>query len=164
MPFTPFHLCPALFLGLLLFSAVHLPTFLVAHVIVDLESFSVLIFRLNYPLHSFFHSLLDGSIVAVMLSLVMVKVDERIQKIMRFFKLKEEYSKRSIWLASFLGVYLHIFLDSFLYTDIKPFFPIPSNLFYDGSVFTGLIYGLCVLSFFLGIGLYIFKIINQDRF
>ena len=163
MPLTPFHLGPALFFGLLVFSAVHLPTFFVANVLVDLEPFFVLFFRLEYPLHGFFHSLLGGSIVAVVLSLVMVKVDERIQNMMRFFKLRQKYSKRSIWLASFLGVYLHIFLDSFLYTDIKPFFPILSNPFYEGSMFTSFeIYNFCVISLFLGIGLYIYKILKHD--
>lgn len=164
MPFTPFHLGPAILLGLLLFSVFHLPTFLVANVTIDLEPFSVLVFQLDYPLHGFFHSLLGGSIVAAVISLVMVKLDERIQKMMCFFKLNQEHSKRSIWLASFLGVYLHILLDSFLYTDIKPFFPTLTNPFYEGSVFTSLIYGLCMASFFLGIGWYVYKIINQDRF
>jgi len=96
MPFTPFHLGPALFFGLLLFSAVHLPTFMVANVIVDIEPLLVLVFKLDYPLHGFFHSLLGGSIIAVVLSCAMVKVDKRIQKMMRFFKLKQKYSQKSI--------------------------------------------------------------------
>lgn len=138
---------------------------MVANVIVDIEPFLVLVFKLDCPLHGFFHSLLGGSIIAAILSLVMVKVDERIQKITRFFKLKQEYSQRSIWYASFLGVYLHIFLDSFLYTDIEPFFPIPTNPLYNGSMFTGFeIYGFCMISLILGIGLYVYKMMNKDSF
>jgi len=133
MPLTPFHLGPALFFGLLLFSAVYLPTFLVANIIVDFEPFLVLIFRLNYPLHGFFHSFLGGSIIAAILSLVMIRVDERIQKIMRLFKLEQQFFRRSIWIASFSGVYLHIMLDSRLYTDIKPFFPLSINPLYSGA-------------------------------
>ncbi len=37
MPLTPFHLGPDLFFGLLFFSYVDFPTFLVANVIVDIE-------------------------------------------------------------------------------------------------------------------------------
>jgi len=138
---------------------------MVANVIVDIEPFLVLVFKLNYPLHGFFHSLLGGSIIAVILSIVMVKIDERIQKVTRFFRLRQEYSQRSIWYASFLGVYLHIFLDSFLYTDIKPFFPIPYNPLYNSSIYTGLgIYGFCVTSLVLGIDLYVYTIMNKDSF
>ena len=60
MPFTPFHLGPALFLGLLLFRLVDLPTFLAANVILDLEPLAVLLLDLDYPLHGLFHSFLGG--------------------------------------------------------------------------------------------------------
>lgn len=164
MPLTPSHLGPTLFLGLLLFSAVRLPTFLVANVIVDLELFLVLVFRLDYPLHGFFHSLLRGSIIAVILSLVMIKIDEKIQRIIRFFKLEQRFSRRSIWLASFSGVYLHIMLDSRLYTDITPFFPLDINPLYSGSMFAGFeIYGFCVNSLILEIGLYTYKQLKRKK-
>jgi len=158
MPLTPFHLGPALFFGLLFFSVIHLPTFLVANVIIDLEPFFVLLFQLDYPLHGFFHSLLGGSIIAVALSFIMVRFDERIQKIMRFFKLEQRYSPRSIWFASFSGVYIHIILDSRLYIDIKPFFPLDVNPFYKGSMFAGFeTYGFCLVLLIFGVGLYVYK-------
>ncbi|NOQ38614.1 hypothetical protein GQ472_07065, partial [archaeon] len=64
MPFTPFHLGPALFLGLVFFRYLNLPAFLIANVIVDVEPFVVLLFGLDYPLHGFFHSFLGGSLIA----------------------------------------------------------------------------------------------------
>ena len=51
MPFTPYHLGPGLFVGLLFLSFIDFPTFLVASVIVDVEPFMVLALNLNYPLH-----------------------------------------------------------------------------------------------------------------
>lgn len=164
MPLTPFHLGPALFFGLLLFRKIHLPTFLIANVIVDFEPFLVLVFGLDYPLHGFFHSFLGGSIIAVILSLVMIRLDERTQRVMAFFKLRQNHSKKGIWLASFAGVYLHILLDSFLYTDIKPLFPLTANPFYIGSMFIGLeIYSFCVISFILGFALYAYTILKPHQ-
>ena len=42
MPFTPFHLGPALGFGLPLRNYLHVPTFLVASILVDVEPFVVL--------------------------------------------------------------------------------------------------------------------------
>jgi len=48
MPFTPFHLGPALTIGLPLRRFIHAPTFIVANVIVDVEPFLVMVLGLNY--------------------------------------------------------------------------------------------------------------------
>ncbi|MCX8170580.1 MAG: hypothetical protein N3E47_01215 [Candidatus Bathyarchaeota archaeon] len=55
MPFTLFHLGPALGLGLPLRRRLHVPTLVLANVIVDLEPFFVLFLGLDYPLHGYFH-------------------------------------------------------------------------------------------------------------
>ena len=162
MPLTPFHLGPALFFGLLFFRLINLPTFLIANVVVDFEPFLVLFLGLNYPLHGFFHSFLGGAIIAIILALAMIRMNKPVQKIMSTFKLGQKYSKRSIWLASFSGIYLHILLDSILYTDIKPFFPLDTNPLYNGSMFVGFeIYSLCVILFILGLALYAYKSLKQ---
>ncbi len=162
MPLTPFHLGPALFFGLLFFRLINLPAFLIANVVVDIEPFLILFLGLDLPLHGFFHSFLGGSIIVIILSLAMIKMDKPVQKIMSAFKLGQKYSKRSIWLASFSGIYLHILLDSILYTDIKPFFPLNVNPFYNSSMFAGFeIYSLCVILFILGLALYAYKALKQ---
>jgi hypothetical protein len=76
IPLTPFHLGPALLLGMLFFKRLHFPTFLASNVIVDLEPFFVILLGLDYPLHGFFHSLLGGGLVAIALFLVMFKIDK----------------------------------------------------------------------------------------
>lgn len=139
MPFTLFHFGPALFLGLLLFRHIGFLTFLVASVIVDIEPFLVILLGLNYPLHGFFHSFLGGSLVAVALSLLMVQFSKQ--------------KPAGIWLAAFSGIYLHILLDSPLYTDIKPFYPLAANPFY-GLVPASMTYAFCALLFLAGILLY----------
>src|SRR3990170_3348106 len=133
MPFTPFHFGPALFFGLLLFRYIHFPTFVVANVILDVEPFLVLFFELDYPLHGFFHSFPGGSIIAILLVISMIKTDKHIQDLAENLKLSQMFSSRSIWLASFAGIYLHILFDSPLYADIMPFYPFESNPFLNNT-------------------------------
>ena len=157
MPLTPFHLGPALFFGLLLFRYIHLPTFLIANVIVDLEPFFILVLGLDYPLHGFFHSFLGGFLLAIALSCIMIKLDKKVQKVAGIFKVKQEFSKKSIFFASISGIFLHILFDAPLYTDIMPFYPLLFNPFY--GLFAGSeIYLLCILLFFAGLVLYIYRL------
>jgi len=156
MPFTPFHFGPALFFGLLFFRKIHFPAFLMANIIVDMEPFLVLFSGLDYPLHGHLHSFSGGSIAAILLYLVMGRLDGNIRKFMAIFKLEQDLPLKSIWLTSFSGIYLHIILDSFLYTDIKPFYPFVFNPFYAYfSMFQ--VYLFCILLFISGIGLYVDK-------
>ena len=123
MPFTPYHLGPGLIVGLLFLGFIDFPTFLVASVIVDVEPFLVLTFNLNYPLHGFFHSFLGGTLVALPLTLVMYRMRDKLSPLMSFFKLDQKVSFKSILVAALSGIYIHILLDSRIYTDIQPFYP-----------------------------------------
>jgi len=148
VPFTPFHLGPGLLFGLLLFSYVDLPTFLVASVVIDIEPFLVLSLNLDYPVHGYLHTFLGGTIVAFLLALAMTRMKGTLSPLMSFLKLEQKTSFKSIVLASVLGIYLHILLDSPLYSDIRPFYPIESNPLLGHGMFVGLeIYTFCVLSF-----------------
>ena len=164
MPVTPFHFGPALMFGFLLFGFLNFPTFLVANVIVDLEPFFILLFGLGMPLHGFFHSFFGGSIIAVVLSIAMIKLNGPIQKIMAGIKLGQKFSKNSIILAAFFGVWLHVFLDSFLYEDIKPFFPLAAGPLY-GVFLRHQVYDFCIYAFALGIflagGFFAFKFLKR---
>jgi len=162
MPFTPFHFGPALFFGLLFFRYIHFPTFIIANVIVDIEPFLILFFDLDYPLHGFFHSFAGGSIIAIVLALLMGKMDKYIQKLFGVFRLSQEFSSKSIWIASFSGIYLHILFDSPLYGDIKPFYPSDLNPFFNNGIFSGSnIYLLCVFLFVAGVAMYGYKLQSE---
>jgi len=162
MPFTPFHFGPALFIGLLFFSLFDLPTLMVSSVVVDLEPFFVLLFQLKYyPLHGFFHSYLGGTILAVVVTLAMFTMRNFIERIMLAFKLQQKSSFKKILITSLLGVYSHVFLDSFLYMEMKPFYPLEFNPFSSvASLYTRytVIYGFCSISFIFGLVLYAYRI------
>jgi membrane-bound metal-dependent hydrolase YbcI (DUF457 family) len=148
MPFTPYHLGPGLFVGLLFLSFIDFPTFLVASVIVDLEPFLVLALNLNYPLHGFFHSFLGGTLVAVPLALVMYRIRGNFSSLLSFFKLEQKMSFKRVLAAALSGIYIHILLDSRGYTDIQPFYPSAVNPFLASGPLAGLDSAFfCVWSF-----------------
>lgn len=160
MPFTPYHLGPGLLIGLLFLDLIDFPTILIASVIVDIEPFFVLIFNLDYPLHGFFHSFLGGTIVALILTLIMTKVRNYFTPIMSFFKLKQKISFMRILLASLIGIYVHILLDSSMYTDIRPFFPFDFNPFYRTASLLGLTETIiCIWCFIAGLIIYGIRLI-----
>ncbi|MFH1433257.1 MAG: hypothetical protein ABIG84_08665 [archaeon] len=161
MPFTPFHLGPALLFGMIFFRFVNIPAFIVGSIVVDVEPFFVILFGLSYPLHGFFHSILGGSIAALAVVFVVMKINGTIKKAMKHLWLKQENSSRSVLIGSFLGVYFHIFLDSFLYADIRPFFPLDANPLY-GLVLSGSVYSFCVIALVFGIILYGILLIKKS--
>ena len=157
MPFTPFHLGPGLLLGLLFFSVLHLPTFLLASVIVDAEPLYAIIACPSCAHHGFWHSFLGGTIAAVFLGTAMVLLDRRVRRIMALFRLGQKATKKTVFLAAFSGVYLHLLLDSLLYPDMKPFYPLGANPFYIGNPAFVPVYALCALLFIAGLGLWAAK-------
>lgn len=165
MPFTPFHLGPALLFGLVFFCYLDFPTFLVANVILDLEPFMILVLGLDLPLHGFFHSFLGGTIVSLLLAFAMMRTGKFLKPLLVFFHLEQTYHLKSVYAAALSGVYLHIILDARLYTDIKPFYPFTANPLFSGSIFAGFeVYTFCVLSALAGVVLYFFKILRTRRY
>jgi len=118
----------------------------------------------GYSLHGFFHSFLGASILALLLIAVIYPFRSRLEKILSALRLSQAYSFKKILLASFLGVYLHVFLDSFLYSEMEPFYPFPSNplfgLFsaYDSHI---IVYGFCSITFLLGLIMYFYIIAKK---
>ncbi|MEA5389298.1 hypothetical protein VB779_21310 [Haloarculaceae archaeon H-GB11] len=76
-----------------------------------------------------------------------------LNRLFALFQLEQVRTWRNIVTAAFAGIFLHICLDSLLYTDIRPFYPTPFNPFF-GLLSTGEVYGLCVLALVFGIVAY----------
>lgn len=73
----------------------------------------------------------------------MVQVRLFLDPTMNLFRLEQSSNKKSILSASILGIWLHITLDSILYMDIQPLFPIGLNPFYIGIEAIVPVYDLC---------------------
>lgn len=156
MPFTPFHWGPSSVIGFLFYRRLHFLAFLIANVIVDIEPLLVLIFKIDYPLHGFFHSFLGASFVAMVLAYVLHKLQPVMAVFTRPFRLEQTFSFAGLLAVCLLGVYFHVFLDSFLYKDIQPFFPSGWNPFYN-KISHWWMYVLCTGSFMVSSILYMLR-------
>jgi hypothetical protein len=127
LPLTPFHVGPALLVALLLYPLLDIPTFLVASLIIDLEPLMVLLGYANWSMHGIFHSLTVGTLVGVILALPMFMISKYIKPVQIGRILPEERTIKNIIMTSVLGVWIHIIIDSFLYSDLNLFYPLKWN-------------------------------------
>jgi len=166
VPFTPFHFGPALGLGLPLRRYLHVPTFLVASVIVDVEPLLVLVLGLSYPLHGYLHTFLFASLTGLALGHVMFSLDGFLNPVYRALRLvaEEVQGRKAFMVTGVLGAAFHVLLDSPLYRDIRPLFPFTQNPFYNPGLSPG-VYSFCVWTGIIGIiwylGLFIFPLLKK---
>jgi len=156
MPFTPFHLGPALGFGLPLRKYLHVPTFLVANILLDVEPFLVLSLGLNYPLHGYLHTFIVAFILGLALGYAMFLLERIPRSLYKTLLLESNATPklRSFIVAGVLGTMLHVLLDSPLYDDIRPFYPLTANpLFNPASSLE--VYSFCVWMGMFGAAFYI---------
>ena len=110
MPFTPFHLGPAIGFGLPLRKYLHVPTFIVANVIVDVEPLLVLVLGLNYPLHGYLHTFIFASFTGFALGYVMFSFERLLYPIYRAMKfvVENDQSLKSYMATGVLGATFHV--------------------------------------------------------
>ena len=161
MPFTPFHLGSALLIGLLLLSYVDFATIMISSVIVDLEPLCIVVFRLQMPLHGFFHTYLGGTFLVILTAVAVYLLKGYLSKILACFRIQQSSSFKNILYTSLFGVYFHILLDSFLYGEMNPFYPLTGNPFL-GVLSSAAVYEFCTVSFIAGFILYIYKFILKQ--
>jgi membrane-bound metal-dependent hydrolase YbcI (DUF457 family) len=125
VPFTPLHLGPALFLGILLRRWLNLPTLLAASVIIDLEPLVVILLRLNTPDHGFFHSIIGAGLAGVAVGALFKVTNGKLARLWRFLGLHG--TGNSHIMTGFLGSELHLALDVPTHRGLPLFFPISGN-------------------------------------
>ena len=161
MPFTPFHLGPGLLIGILLFSKMDFASILISSMAVDVEPFLIVMFRLPLPLHGFFHSYFGGTIIACLTALGIYPLRGVFGRVLAWFKIRQESSFKRILYTSLLGVYFHILLDSFLYGEMNPFYPLTGNPFL-GFFSSSTVYEFCTFSLIFGLIIYVYKFILKQ--
>ncbi|MEM2089015.1 MAG: hydrolase [Thermoproteota archaeon] len=156
MPFTPFHFGPAIFFGMLLRKNMHIPTFIVANVILDIEPFLVLTLGLGYPLHGYFHTFIIGVFTGFVVGLFMLRLERLLASFHKSLLLEpdSEQGLGRFMLAGSSGTLLHVLLDSPLYGDIRPLYPLTVNPFYN-PVLTEAIYFFCIVTGGIGVFLHL---------
>jgi len=151
------HWGPALLIGFIIFPLLNIPILVVSSVIVDIEP---LLLNLQ---HGFFHSYLGATIAGLLVAVAAIPFKKNIEWVStHIVGLPQTVSFRSVALTSLLAVWLHVFLDSFLYPEMKPFLP------FDGNPFLGLvspvvIYEISFIAFLPAIALYILRLYLNAR-
>lgn len=155
MPFTPFHLGPAFLLGEIFRKKVSLISILLGSIIIDVRA-TYCLFAGSRPLHGPLHTFLSATVIAFLLAGVLFSQKLWLQRINDKMRIKQTYSFMALLAGSLIGTWSHVLLDSFLYTDIRPFWPLTANPFI-GIVGSGPIYLLCLLSFLVATGIYLHR-------
>jgi hypothetical protein len=160
MPFTPFHFGPGLFFGIPLRKYIHVPTFIFANVLLDIEPLIVLITGINCPLHGYLHTFAAAIGVGALFGLGVFVIERSMRPIYVKLLLDPDikFSKLQFVTAGVLATLLHVLLDSPLYSDIKPFFPLSANPLY-GAAYSIEIYLLSIWMGIFGIAFYIVLLI-----
>lgn len=156
MPFTPYHLGPALLFGVILFPLFDIAAFAVASIVLDIEPFLVIYLSLDLPLHWVFHSYLGATLVAIPTSLIMWWLRNPIKSLLEIFGITQKTTFPRTLLASIAGTYSHVFLDSFLYTEMNPFLPFLGNPFY-GLYISSAVYQFCLICGVIGFFVYLIR-------
>jgi len=133
-------------------------TFVMANVIIDIEPLLVMTSNVNYPLHGYAHTFIGAIALGTIWGITTWIFRAPIKTIMQdVFRLPFEPSKTKMILSGILGACFHVLLDSPLYSDIKPFYPITTNPLF-GLLGHSTIYLLCSLFFIPAIFLYVKQI------
>lgn len=159
MPFTPFHFGP----GVLIKSASHryfsLIIFILIQILIDCETLYFLVTHQS-PLHRVFHTYL-GVNIAVLISILIIRpiCNIGIKALNKLIKEQKfsEITLVSAIIASFVGAYTHVFLDSMMHVDMRPFYPFSNQngmlsvvnlgVLHLGCVFTGVFGGVVYFIF-----------------
>ena len=163
MPFTPFHFGVSACVALPLNRYIDLPVFVLANVAIDIEPLIVMIFDLAYPLHGYAHTLLGGTIIGVLCGVLANSAKSPLSFVIeRMLRLSYSNSLKKYIFSGVSGTWFHIFLDSTLYTDIKPFYPFNSNPLF-GIVQSDTVYKYCALAFIPAILLYFLLVKIENK-
>ncbi len=158
MPFTPFHFGPGLFIKSLA-RKFSFTVFIFSQFVIDLEPLYFILTN-NPPVHRLLHTFLGSNIVMLISILLGKPICESGLKIFgKVFCFKEEINiswLAAIW-TSMLGAYSHVFFDSLMHRDIKPFWPFTDMNPLLNQVSISSLHGFCLTAFAAGGIFYLFQ-------
>jgi len=162
MPFTALHIGPALLVALILYPLLDTPTMLVSSIVLDIEPLMVILLGLPQPLHGAYHSLTVGTAIGVAVAVFMYLVRVYTSRHMERLRLPQGGDFRGYLAASLVGVWGHVLLDSFLYSDLSLIYPWRWNPLL-GLLSHRVILNVCLISFPLAVILYLLRVTLMAR-
>lgn len=172
MPFTPFHLGPGALVKTGAPRHVSFMVFAFAQVLIDVEP---LYFMLHgeYPIHRFFHSYLGASLVALVayflgrpiagVALALLR-RELGTTISAFREACRSIPRVAALTGAIVGAYSHVFLDSFMHADVRPFAPFSEANPFLLAIPTFELHVFCAVAGLLGsVGLGFRWLVSKER-
>ncbi len=164
MPFTPFHFGPSCCIALPLNRYIDLPIFVFANVAIDIEPLIVMVFNLTYPLHGYAHTLLGATAIGILCGVLGNYAKNPLSFIMeKKLRLSYKNSFNKYVISGVLGTWLHVLLDSPLYTDIMPLYPFSRNNPLFGSIQSSAMYKYCALAYIPAVILYLLFVTIENK-
>ncbi|HEX9915827.1 MAG TPA: hypothetical protein VGB32_12995 [Candidatus Bathyarchaeia archaeon] len=157
MPFTLLHLGPALLVALIAYPLLDVPTLLAASAVLDLEPLIVILLNLPQPLHGQYHSLTLGTLLALAVALGMHMLRRYTEPYMVKVRLSQDGDIRRYVASAIIGVWAHVALDAFLYSDLTLLYPAQFNPLL-GLVDAATVFNVCLVSFPLAVIVYLLRI------
>jgi len=133
---------------------IDVPVFIAANIVVDIEPLLVMIYGFDYPLHGYVHTFIFGGLAGVLFGCAMFPFRKIIGRAMTLAGLPYSTSLVKLAVSGMLGAWIHILFDAPLYSDIRPFYPVPANPFY-GIVPAAAVYGICALLLLISLFIYL---------
>ncbi|MHC4395708.1 MAG: metal-dependent hydrolase [Planctomycetota bacterium] len=130
MPYTPYHIGPSGFFGLVFKKYIDVPVFVLANVIVDIEVLAINLLGLRWPIHRYFHTLLIGAALGVVWGLAAYPLRNLLKKIMTIVHIPYQTSFRKMLISGILGVWAHVLIDAIYHYDVRLFWPSRTNPLY----------------------------------
>jgi membrane-bound metal-dependent hydrolase YbcI (DUF457 family) len=159
MPYTPYHFGPAGLLGYIFRKWIDLPVFVLANVVIDIEVLVNNILHIGWPYHRFCHTLIGGSAVGLVWGVLAYFIAGILLK-----RTKIKYQPR-FWkmaISGILGGQLHSVIDSFYHYDVKIFWPMQKNPFWN-IISQSQVKELCLVCFAVLAILYIWSRLKKRQ-
>ncbi len=159
MPFTPYHFGPGMLAKSVLSRYFSFGMFVGAQILIDLEA---LFFMLSgqYPVHRFFHTYLGANVVALLL---VVPGRWCYEKAGRLIGRNVRVSVKTALIPGLISGYSHVFLDSVMHADVRPWAPwSDANPLYQ-AISLGVLHWGCLAAGLVGVLWFVLRRIYRPR-
>jgi len=154
MPFTPVHMGPGLLLKSIFQGGFSLMVFGWAQIVMDIQPLVVLLTG-EGPLHGFTHTYVGAGFLAIFSALTGKYLSEFGLKLFRIVKDPGFHIRwRVSFISAFLGSFSHVLFDSFMHSDLEPFYPFTPVNQLHGLISVSMLHKLCLYSGLVGLVLF----------
>ncbi len=164
MPFTPFHVGPSLLLKTAIDKRISVTAFAISQIVMDIEPL-IRMFRGDAILHGMTHTylatvplaLIAYLITRLFLKFFVYRFNASTQQ-MKFHWLSLSVStKRCVLFSALLGTISHVFLDSIMHFDIRPYAPFSNANQLYSLISIDDLYSICFWSGVTGLVLWLIR-------